>query len=232
MKEALAATEAIANAPGGMVPVPAGLASDATDRINLVLVRADLMRANGENAGALKLMQAYVSNYGEADLGWEGWFMLAGLYDSNEQWSQAEAAAIKARKLGGDRADILNFIGYGWIDHRQHISEGLELVRQALKAEPKSGAITDSLGWAYYQLGQFNEACDWLEKAILLEPANAEITDHLGDVYMALQRRDEARFEWSRALDLSSSERLASALKAKIDKAGGTLRQKQAAARP
>jgi Flp pilus assembly protein TadD len=40
----------------------------------------------------------------------------------------------------------------------------------------------------------------WLERAVELEPRNSVINDHLGDAYWAAGRRNEARFQWTRAL--------------------------------
>ena len=195
---------------------PTILRDDRPDRLRLSLLRADIKRNLGDTKGALTLIKAHIKAYGEGDLSWEGWYMLAGLYDSQDQWLEAEKAINMARKLGGDRAEILNFLGYGWINRRQHISDGLELVKQALKLAPKNGAITDSLGWAYYQLGQFPESRDWLEKAVVMEPSNPEITEHLGDVYLALHRTNEAQFEWRRAMSLNPSPSITQRLDSKL----------------
>lgn len=71
---------------------------------------------------------------------------------------------------------------------------------------PQSGAIIDSLGWAHYQRGEFEEALPHLEKAAALEPADPTVTDHLGDVYWRLGRKTEARFQWERALELDPKD--------------------------
>jgi tetratricopeptide (TPR) repeat protein len=64
-------------------------------------------------------------------------------------------------------------------------------------------AVIDSLGWAYYLLGHFEQARALIERSNNLsrhEP-NAEVLDHLGDVYWRLNRRDEARTHWRAALE-------------------------------
>lgn len=71
---------------------------------------------------------------------------------------------------------------------------------------PEDGAILDSVGWAYYRLGNYNEALIWLEKAIERMPGDPVINDHLGDVYFKLGRVLEARFQWSHARDLKPEE--------------------------
>ena len=61
--------------------------------------------------------------------------------------------------------------------------------------------IIDSLGWAYYRLGHYDEAVQELEKAIELKPGDPVINDHLGDAYWKVGRQLEARFQWQHAKD-------------------------------
>jgi tetratricopeptide (TPR) repeat protein len=58
------------------------------------------------------------------------------------------------------------------------------------------------LGWAYYRLGNMEEAVKQLERAIELKPEDPTINDHLGDAYWRVGRVLEARFQWSHARDL------------------------------
>jgi len=60
----------------------------------------------------------------------------------------------------------------------------------------------DSLGWAYYRIGNFDEAVKHLERAVELKPEDPTINDHLGDAYWKVGRVLEARFQWSHARDL------------------------------
>jgi Flp pilus assembly protein TadD len=62
----------------------------------------------------------------------------------------------------------------------------------------------DSLGWAYYRLGRYDEAVNELEKAIDLKPSDPVINDHLGDAYWRVGRRLEAQFQWNHARDLGA----------------------------
>ena len=78
-----------------------------------------------------------------------------------------------------------------------------------------SGAIIDSLGWAYFRLGDYSQAVDWLEAAVRLEPADATLNEHLGDAYWRMDRRIEARFQWQRALTFNPDN--PDALRAKIE---------------
>ena len=57
----------------------------------------------------------------------------------------------------------------------------------AVAAQPDDGYITDSLGWAYYRLGRYDEAVTNMERAAELMPTDPIINDHLGDAYWAVR---------------------------------------------
>ena len=76
------------------------------------------------------------------------------------------------------------------------------MLKRAVAMRPEDGFIVDSLGWAYFKLGQYDEAVKYLEQAILLEPGLAAINDHLGDAYWKVGRHNEARFQWQHALTM------------------------------
>jgi tetratricopeptide (TPR) repeat protein len=60
----------------------------------------------------------------------------------------------------------------------------------------------DSLGWAYFRIGNYDEAAKNLEKAVELRPEDPTINDHLGDAYWRVGRTLEAKFQWAHARDL------------------------------
>ena len=74
------------------------------------------------------------------------------------------------------------------------------MIEKAVSIKPNDGFIVDSLGWAFFQLGKYNQAVKYLEKAASLEPGDPVINDHLGDAYWLTNRRIEARFQWMRSL--------------------------------
>ena len=71
------------------------------------------------------------------------------------------------------------------------------MIEKAVAAAPNDGYIIDSLGWAFYRLGRFDEAVEVLEQAVQLLPNDPEINDHLGDAYWRAGRKLEARFQWN-----------------------------------
>jgi Flp pilus assembly protein TadD len=71
-----------------------------------------------------------------------------------------------------------------------------------VKQRPDDGYIVDSLGWAFFKIGNYPEAVKQLERAIELKPEDPTINDHLGDAYWRIGRTLEARFQWAHARDL------------------------------
>jgi tetratricopeptide (TPR) repeat protein len=78
------------------------------------------------------------------------------------------------------------------------------------------GYIVDSLGWAWFRLGKYDEAVKQLERAVELKPVDPTINDHLGDAYWRVGRTLEARFQWSHAKDLKPEDDELKKIEAKI----------------
>ncbi len=122
------------------------------------------------------------------------------------QFQRAEADLKAAIAIRPDHAGLLNYLGYSWIDRNINLDEGLELIQKAVELAPDDGYILDSLGWAYFRMGRFEEAVAPLEKAILTMSADPVVNDHLGDVYWMVGRKREAEIQWKRALSLDPGE--------------------------
>jgi tetratricopeptide (TPR) repeat protein len=119
-----------------------------------------------------------------------------------KQWAKAEVDLKKSLELFPDQPHVLNYLGYSWIDQGVHLDEGMRMIKRAVEQRADDGYIVDSLGWAYYRLGNMEEAVKQLERAVELKPEDPTINDHLGDAYWQVGRTLEARFQWSHARDL------------------------------
>src|ERR1700748_1271646 len=78
----------------------------------------------------------------------------------------------------------------------------MKMIKRAVEQRPDDGYIVDSLGWAYFRLGNYEEGVKQPEHAIELKPEDPTINDHLGDAYWRVGRVLEARFQWFHARDL------------------------------
>ena len=133
-----------------------------------------------------------------------------------DKWPLAEADFRAALALRPDQPQVLNYLGYSLVERGEKLSEALEMIERATAQRPDSGAIVDSLGWVYFQLGRYEEAVPLLEQAVSLEPADPVINDHLGDAFWAVGREKEARFQWHRALSFNPTEADAARIRDKL----------------
>lgn len=146
---------------------------------------------------------------------WRIYFSRGAVRERLGRWSDAEADFRHALVLSPNQPDVMNYLGYSWIDRGEHVEEALGMIQRAVELRPTSGAVIDSLGWAYFRLGEYERALDYLERAVELEPADSILNEHLGDAYWRLGRRIEARFQWRRALSLEPED--ADALNQKLE---------------
>ncbi len=123
-------------------------------------------------------------------------------YERSHQWPKAEADLKKALELFPEQPHVLNYLGYSWIDQGVNLDQGMDMIKRAVQQRPDDGYIVDSLGWAYFRLGNYEEAVKQLERAIELKPEDPTINDHLGDAYWRIGRVLEAKFQWAHARDL------------------------------
>jgi tetratricopeptide (TPR) repeat protein len=122
--------------------------------------------------------------------------------ERSHQWPKAEADMKKALELQPDQPNVLNYLGYSWIDQGVNLDDGMKMIKRAVEQRPDDGYIVDSLGWAFFRIGNFDEAVKNLERAVDLKPEDPTINDHLGDAYWRVGRKLEAKFQWAHARDL------------------------------
>ena len=158
-----------------------------------------------EAAAAYDKAIAKLASPGRAN--WDLFYFRGIARERINRWPEAEADLRKALELlpdplGRERALVLNYLGYSLVDKHLKLDEGLDMLRRAVELRPRDGYIIDSLGWAYYRLGRYDDASREIERAAELRPSDPVINDHLGDVYWRTGRQLEAKFQWNHARDL------------------------------
>jgi tetratricopeptide (TPR) repeat protein len=188
----------------------AAAGGDTDARVTL----ADLLRSDEQYAEAAKVLDGLISESKTPD-----WRLLYSRGVTNERlnkWPAAQADLQAALAAHPDEPELLNYLGYSWIDRGEHLTEAMAMVQKAVAADPRSGAMVDSLGWAYYRTGDFKQAVEKLEQAVELEAGDPEINNHLGDAYWKVGRRDEAQFQWRRVLTLKPDDKIKANAEAKL----------------
>ena len=90
------------------------------------------------------------------------------------------------------------------------------MIRKAVNLRPNDGYIIDSLGWVYYQIGNYDDAVVELERAVQYRPEDPVINDHLGDAYWQVGRKNEARFQWLHSLSLKPDKEVEKRVRGKL----------------
>lgn len=104
-------------------------------------------------------------------------------------------------------AQALNALGYTLVDRTDRLEEGFNYIKKAYQLNPDDPAILDSMGWAHYRMGKYEEAAKFLRQAFS-KLNDAEIAAHLGEVLWVLGDQDEARNIWDEAIRATPSHKL------------------------
>ena len=167
---------------------------------------------------ASKLYSRAIDNIGEPTRqDWTLFYSRGITYERTDQWPKAEADFQRALELFPDQPLVLNYLGYSWIDMGLNLEPALAMIRKAVELRPNDGYIVDSLGWAFYKLGRYEEAVVELERAVSLRSSDPIINDHLGDAYWKVGRVLEAQFQWRHARDLGAEDEELARINKKIE---------------
>ncbi len=153
----------------------------------------------------------------EAGGAWRIYYFRGIAHERAKRWPEAEVDFHRALELNPNQPQVLNYLGYSWVDMGENLDPALDMIRTAVDLRPNDGYIVDSLGWAFYRLDRFDEAVVELERAVELRPEDPVINDHLGDAYWQVGRKREAVFQWAHARDLDPEEDELPLILAKIE---------------
>ena len=187
---------------------------------------AGVLSAYGDSLRRLDRCDAAIGVYSQAialiktavPADWALFYRRGGCRQAQGDWPRAEADYKLALSLAPGEPRILNELGYSYVDRGENLPQALAMIQQAVAAAPDEGYIIDSLAWAYFRLGRYDEAVAPMEKASLLMPVDPIVTDHLGDVYWMVGRKREAQFQWHRALSFQPEPKDATRIQRKLDK--------------
>jgi len=163
----------------------------------------NIMRSHERYAEARDYYSRAIALIGKPTKGnWPLFYARGVCSERLKDWPSAEADLKKALELSPDESPVLNYLGYTWVDQSQNLKTAMDYIRKAVKLKPDDGYYIDSLGWAYYRLGNIQSAVEHLERAVELKPDDPVINDHLGDAYWRIGRKLEAKYQWQQSLTL------------------------------
>lgn len=191
------------------------LEDNAKDDPDLLLQLGDLLRLQERLKPAIRYYTEAIS--ASKTPAWQYYYARGATYEQDGNWDAAEADLKKALSLNPDEAQVLNYLGYGWVDRGLNLEEAEEMLLKAVQLSPRNGYIIDSVGWVYVKLGRIEEGVRYLERAVGHRPFDATINDHLGDGLWLAGREQEARFQWKRALSFDPEPELKDIIEDKLE---------------
>ena len=225
--EAMRALDAVDSAKTATAGAPESTRTKelrGSTQIDLVIGRSAIDEKRGDAAMAARRLDEALAKSPD-----EGRLLIAraGVEERRGDWRRAIAFAERLLQREPRSVEALNFLGFVASDHSFEAPRALKRLQAAATLNPGSGAIIDSLGWAYFRAGDLARSAAFLEQAGRLEPADPEILEHLGDLYASRQDRVHALESYRKALTLAPPERLTRELQERVR----TLEAKSAAGR-
>lgn len=171
----------------------------------------DFERAIAAYSKAIALLDNPPAGY------WVVYYARGISFEQSDMWPEAEVDLRRALDLSPDQPEVLNYIGYSFLEQRINLEEAQEMIETAAEKMPHNGPIIDSLGWMFYRLGKFSEAVAPMQRAVELLPVDPIVNDHFGDVLWMVGRKREAKFQWQRALSFDPEKEDAARIVQKLD---------------
>jgi Flp pilus assembly protein TadD len=184
------------------------------DDLELLGFLASLQREKGNRAQAIEILKRMVTLDPNND---QYHFTLGAVYDEAKDKENCILHMQKAIELNPKNAAALNYLGYTWAEQGVHLDEAESLIRRALEVAPNDGFYIDSLGWVYYQRGDYAKAVEYLEQAAELVNDDPTIIEHLGDAYEKIGRTVDASRAYREALAHAKEAEQIQRLRTKID---------------
>ena len=191
------------------------------DDLRFPQLRAHALQQSGDTLRAIGVLEPVArANPNDATTQ----LSLADLYTNAGRKPDAERTVRQLVAIAPGNADALNYLGYLLAESGRQLDEAIRLVRKALDLEPNNPNYLDSLGWAYYRRGDYDDAEKYITPAAQQMPRNATVQEHYGDVLAKRGKWQDAIAAWTRALQGDEGDVNKAAVEKKITDARGKVR--------
>lgn len=183
------------------------------------ILLAEARQQGGNHEGALEAARQAVS-VDESDQ--TKGFLASTLTKSGETREEGLEIYRELFIKAPDSPGMMNNFGYALVADpasSKELDEGYRLLKKANRITPYEPNLLDSLGWAYYQYGDYERAEELISKALeLFQPfGHWELHAHLGDVYWRLDKKEEAKASWKTSLEQHPPEHDRAEIASKIE---------------
>jgi len=119
---------------------------------------------------------------------------------------KADENLLKSLEINPDEPHVLNYLAYSWLERNYQIELAIDMLEKAYAQREDDPYIIDSIGWAYYLIGDYAEAEKLLRKAVKIMPADPIVNDHYGDILWKLGKKIQANYFWKNILTFEDVE--------------------------
>ena len=130
-----------------------------------------------------------------------------GSYERLGNFEQSDKDLLKSLELNSEDAYVLNYLAYSWLERDHKINIAIQMLEKAYKLKKNDAFIIDSIGWAYYLVGDFVKAEKLMKRALILMPDDPTVNDHYGDILWKLNRIVQAQYYWKSVLRSKNAEK-------------------------
>jgi len=158
--------------------------------VDLFLAEAQLLQLS--KAPEHEVLEVYKEALGHAPGNPDLLYNRGLYYSETGRFAAMEADFRAVLQKDPKNVNALNALGYMLAEQNIRLQEARGYVRQALRLDPDSPAVLDSMGWVLYRLGELDAARDYLQQAYAKDPDD-EIAAHLIEVLWTAGDRQAAR---------------------------------------
>ena len=126
-------------------------------------------------------------------------------FERLKRFEKSDEDFLNSMKINPNDAYVLNYLAYSWLERDYKIDEAMKMLKKAYSIKSDDPYITDSIGWAYYLIDNYEEAEKYLKKAVELMPDDPIVNDHYGDILWRLDRKIQARYFWNNVLSFDEA---------------------------
>ncbi len=171
------------------------LAQQFPDRPEPLIQIGDSLRRRNRFGEAVTAYDRAVARIGTPSrANWPLFYERGVALERSGQWPKAEADFEYTLQLAPEQPNVLNYLGYAWVEQNHEVDRARHMIERAVEQRPNDGAFIDSLGWVELRQGDTAEALKNLEHAVELQPEDPVINAHFGDALDAAGRHREAEF--------------------------------------
>tara|TARA_Y100000590_G_scaffold178366_1_gene203517 strand:+ start:5017 stop:6693 length:1677 start_codon:yes stop_codon:yes gene_type:complete len=133
-------------------------------------------------------------------------FRRGGSYERLGNEKKADEDLLQSLEINPNEPHVLNYLAYSWLERNFKIETAMDMLKTAYAQRKNDPYIIDSIGWAYYLIGDYINAEKLLRKAVQIMPDDPIVNDHYGDILWKLGKKTQANYFWKNVLTFDDTE--------------------------